>query len=114
MHDVLKSWAVPKNLSLKEGETRTAFMGDIMATHFLAKGVAGVVLDGGVSDAAALAPYRIRPASEGRSFIQNSTRRNTPAAAPATTCVALRQPLCVTMRARMGRKINCPVALAAV
>ena len=28
-----------------EGETRTAFMGDIMATHFLAKGVAGVVLD---------------------------------------------------------------------
>ncbi|MFN2623439.1 MAG: non-homologous end-joining DNA ligase [Chthoniobacterales bacterium] len=25
MHDVLKSWAVPKNLSLKEGETRTAF-----------------------------------------------------------------------------------------
>jgi regulator of RNase E activity RraA len=30
-------------------------MGDIMATHFLAKGVAGVVLDGGVSDAAAIA-----------------------------------------------------------
>ena len=25
MHDVLKSWAIPKNLSLKEGETRTAF-----------------------------------------------------------------------------------------
>ncbi|HEX8898541.1 MAG TPA: non-homologous end-joining DNA ligase [Chthoniobacterales bacterium] len=25
MHDVLKSWAVPKNVSLKEGETRTAF-----------------------------------------------------------------------------------------
>jgi bifunctional non-homologous end joining protein LigD len=25
MHDVLKSWAVPKNLSLEEGETRTAF-----------------------------------------------------------------------------------------
>ncbi len=25
MNDVLKSWAVPKNLSLKEGETRTAF-----------------------------------------------------------------------------------------
>jgi bifunctional non-homologous end joining protein LigD len=25
MHDVLKSWAVPKNLSLKAGETRTAF-----------------------------------------------------------------------------------------
>ena len=25
MHDVLKSWAVPKNLSLKENETRTAF-----------------------------------------------------------------------------------------
>jgi regulator of RNase E activity RraA len=38
-----------------EGETRTAFMGDIMTTHFLAKGVAGVVLDGGVSDAAAIA-----------------------------------------------------------
>lgn len=37
------------------GETRTAFMGDIMATHFLAKGVAGVVLDGGISDAAAVA-----------------------------------------------------------
>jgi regulator of RNase E activity RraA len=38
-----------------DGETRTAFMGDIMSTHFLAKGVAGVVLDGGVSDAAAIA-----------------------------------------------------------
>lgn len=38
-----------------DGETRTAFMGDIMATHFLARGVAGVVLDGGVSDAAAIA-----------------------------------------------------------
>jgi regulator of RNase E activity RraA len=38
-----------------DGETRTAFMGDIMATHFLAKGLAGVVLDGGVSDAAAIA-----------------------------------------------------------
>jgi regulator of RNase E activity RraA len=38
-----------------EGETRTAFMGDIMTTHFLAKGVSGVVLDGGVSDAAAIA-----------------------------------------------------------
>ena len=25
MHDVLKSWAVPKNLSVKQGETRTAF-----------------------------------------------------------------------------------------
>ncbi|HZE12461.1 MAG TPA: non-homologous end-joining DNA ligase, partial [Chthoniobacterales bacterium] len=25
MHDVLKSWAVPKNLSLKQNETRTAF-----------------------------------------------------------------------------------------
>jgi regulator of RNase E activity RraA len=37
-----------------EGETRTAFMGDIMTTHFLTKGVAGVVLDGGVSDAAAI------------------------------------------------------------
>jgi regulator of RNase E activity RraA len=37
-----------------DGETRTAFMGDIMATHFLTKGVAGVVLDGGVSDAAAI------------------------------------------------------------
>jgi len=38
-----------------DGETRTAFMGDIMATHFMAKGAAGVVLDGGVSDAAAIA-----------------------------------------------------------
>jgi len=37
-----------------DGESRTAFMGDIMTTHFLAKGVAGVVLDGGVSDAAAI------------------------------------------------------------
>lgn len=37
-----------------DGETRTAFMGDIMATHLLTKGVAGVVLDGGVSDAAAI------------------------------------------------------------
>ena len=38
-----------------DGETRTAFMGDIMATHLMTKGVAGVVLDGGVSDAAAIA-----------------------------------------------------------
>jgi regulator of RNase E activity RraA len=37
------------------GETRTAFMGDIMATHLAAKGVAAAVLDGGVSDAAAMA-----------------------------------------------------------
>lgn len=37
------------------GETRTAFMGDIMTTHFPAKGVAAAVLDGGVSDAAAIA-----------------------------------------------------------
>jgi regulator of RNase E activity RraA len=36
------------------GETRTAFMGDIMATHFMAKGAAGCVLDGGVSDAFAI------------------------------------------------------------
>jgi regulator of RNase E activity RraA len=38
-----------------DGETRTAFMGDIMTTHLLVKGIAGVVLDGGVSDAAAIA-----------------------------------------------------------
>ena len=37
-----------------EGETRTAFMGDIMTTHLLVRGVAGIVLDGGVSDAAAI------------------------------------------------------------
>ena len=37
------------------GETRTAFMGDIMATHLWAKGAAAAVLDGGVSDAAAMA-----------------------------------------------------------
>lgn len=36
------------------GETRTAFMGDIMTTRMLVKGVAGVVLDGGVSDALAI------------------------------------------------------------
>ncbi len=36
------------------GETRTAFMGDIMATHFMTKGAAGCVLDGGVSDAYAI------------------------------------------------------------
>ena len=36
------------------GETRTAFMGDIMTTHLLAKGAAGAVLDGAVSDAAAI------------------------------------------------------------
>jgi regulator of RNase E activity RraA len=37
-----------------DGETRTAFMGDIMTTHLLVKGVSGIVLDGGVSDAAAI------------------------------------------------------------
>lgn len=36
------------------GETRTAFMGDIITTHLLVKGVAAVVLDGGVSDTAAI------------------------------------------------------------
>ena len=38
-----------------DGETRTAFMGDIMTTHLMVKGCAGIVLDGGVSDALALA-----------------------------------------------------------
>jgi regulator of RNase E activity RraA len=37
-----------------DGETRTAFMGDIMTTHLLVKGASGAVLDGGVSDAAAI------------------------------------------------------------
>ena len=37
-----------------DGETRTAFMGDIMTTHLLVKGAAAAVLDGGVSDAAAI------------------------------------------------------------
>ena len=36
------------------GETRTAFMGDIMTTHLLTKGAAGVVLDGAVSEVAAI------------------------------------------------------------
>jgi regulator of RNase E activity RraA len=38
-----------------DGETRTAFMGDIMSTHLMARGVSGVVLDGAVSDAVAIA-----------------------------------------------------------
>ncbi len=42
-----------------DGETRTAFMGDIMATHMEMKGVAGVVLDGAVSDAVAIAALRL-------------------------------------------------------
>jgi regulator of RNase E activity RraA len=37
------------------GETRTAFMGDIMTTYLRVKGVVAAVLDGGVSDAAAIA-----------------------------------------------------------
>jgi regulator of RNase E activity RraA len=36
------------------GETETAFMGDIMTTHMAVRGVAAAVLDGGVSDAAAI------------------------------------------------------------
>lgn len=36
------------------GETGTSFMGDIMTTHLMVKGVAGVVVDGAVSDAAAI------------------------------------------------------------
>ncbi len=36
------------------GETRTAFMGDVMSTHLLTKGSAAAVLDGAVSDAAAI------------------------------------------------------------
>ncbi len=42
-----------------DGEMRTAFMGDIMATHLMVKGVSGVVLDGAVSDAAAIAALDI-------------------------------------------------------
>jgi regulator of RNase E activity RraA len=42
-----------------DGETRTAFMGDIMTTHLMVKGVSGIVLDGGVSDAAAIASIPI-------------------------------------------------------
>jgi regulator of RNase E activity RraA len=42
-----------------DGEERTAFMGDIMTTHLQVKGVRGVVLDGGVSDAAAIAAIPI-------------------------------------------------------
>ncbi|RAI00094.1 ribonuclease activity regulator RraA [Acuticoccus sediminis] len=38
-----------------DGETRTAFMGDIMSTHLAVKGVAAVVTDGSVSDAAMIA-----------------------------------------------------------
>lgn len=41
------------------GETRTAFMGDIMTTYLMVKGVAGIVLDGGVSDAAAIGSIAI-------------------------------------------------------
>lgn len=41
------------------GETRTAFMGDIMTTYLAVKGVAGVVLDGGVADAAAISQIDI-------------------------------------------------------
>ena len=42
-----------------DGETRTAFMGDIMTTHLCVKGVAGIVLDGAVSDAAAISTIPI-------------------------------------------------------
>jgi regulator of RNase E activity RraA len=36
------------------GETDTSFMGDIMTTGMMVKGVSGVILDGSVSDAAAI------------------------------------------------------------
>lgn len=36
------------------GETRTAFMGDVMTTYMWRKGVAGIVLDGSVNDAASI------------------------------------------------------------
>lgn len=42
-----------------DGESRTAFMGDIMTTHLQVKGISGIVLDGGVSDAAAIATIPI-------------------------------------------------------
>ncbi len=41
------------------GETRTAFMGDIMTTYMKCAGVSGVVLDGSVSDAAAIAQIEL-------------------------------------------------------
>jgi hypothetical protein len=58
-----------------DGEERTAFMGDIMTTHLQVKGVRGVVLDGGVSDAAAIAAIPIPVFCMGNAAIPVTSHR---------------------------------------
>jgi regulator of RNase E activity RraA len=58
-----------------DGETRTAFMGDIMATHLQVKGVSGIVLDGGVSDTAAIAAIPIPVFCDGSAAIPVTSHR---------------------------------------
>ncbi len=58
-------------------------------------------------------PYGRSPRSSGRSRMKISTTTNTIAAAPATSSAAARHPCDSTSCASEGRKISCPVALAA-
>ena len=58
-----------------DGETRTAFMGDIMTTHMMVKGVSGVVLDGAVSDAAAIAAIGLPVFCTGNAAIPVTSHR---------------------------------------
>jgi len=58
-----------------DGETRTAFMGDIMTTHLHVKGVAGIVLDGAVSDVAAIAEIPIAVFCTGNAAIPITSHR---------------------------------------
>lgn len=58
-----------------DGESRTAFMGDIMTTHLQVKGISGIVLDGGVSDAAAIAAIPIPVFCMGNAAIPVTSHR---------------------------------------
>jgi hypothetical protein len=59
-------------------------------------------------------PYGGRPTSLGWSRSSQSTSGTTTSAAPVTVSAAVRQPCVVASAASRGRKINCPVAPAAV
>jgi regulator of RNase E activity RraA len=57
------------------GETRTAFMGDIMTTHLEVKGVSGTVLDGAVSDAVAISQIALPVFCRGNAAIPVTSHR---------------------------------------
>ena len=57
------------------GETRTAFMGDIMTTYLQVKGVSGAVLDGAVSDAVSIAQIQLPVFCRGNAALPVTSHR---------------------------------------